>query len=96
MTDVEKYEILHKWHLCDVENVAIYAKFMQFLPQFTRFHVEKRRTGVRRTSLPNPPPSVIYVLPGVGLSTCPWPVQLAALTIYLGAYCQGAHVCFLQ
>ena len=41
MTDVEKSEILHIWHVCDVENVAIYAKFMQFLPQFTRFHVEK-------------------------------------------------------
>ena len=26
------------WHVCDVENVAIYAKFMQFC---TRFHVEK-------------------------------------------------------
>ena len=34
MTDVEKSEILHLWHVCDVENVAIYAKF-------TRFHVEK-------------------------------------------------------
>ena len=30
MTDVEKSEILHIWHVCDVENVAIYAKFMQF------------------------------------------------------------------
>ena len=34
MTDVEKSEILHIWHVCYVENVAIYAKF-------TRFHVEK-------------------------------------------------------
>ena len=25
MTDVEKSEIIHKWHVCDVENVAIYA-----------------------------------------------------------------------
>ena len=25
MTDVEKSEILHIWHVCDVENVAIYA-----------------------------------------------------------------------
>ena len=41
MTDVEKSEILHIWHVCDVEKVAIYAKFMQLLPQFTRFHVEK-------------------------------------------------------
>ena len=31
MTDVEKSEILHIWHVCDVENVAIYAKFMQFI-----------------------------------------------------------------
>ena len=31
MTDVEKSEILHIWHVCDVENAAIYAKF----------HVEK-------------------------------------------------------
>ena len=30
ITDVEKYEILQLWHMCDVENVAIYAKFMQF------------------------------------------------------------------
>ena len=30
MTDVEKSEILHIWHVCDVENVAIYAKFMRF------------------------------------------------------------------
>ena len=30
MTDVEKSEILHTWHVCDVENVAIYAKFMHF------------------------------------------------------------------
>ena len=30
MTDVEKSEILHIWHVCDVKNVAIYAKFMQF------------------------------------------------------------------
>ena len=30
MTDVEKSEILHIWHVCDVENVAIYAKFMPF------------------------------------------------------------------
>ena len=29
MTDVEKSEILHIWHVRDVENVAIYAKFMQ-------------------------------------------------------------------
>ena len=28
MTDVEKYEILYIWHVCDVENVAIYAKFI--------------------------------------------------------------------
>ena len=34
MTDVEKSDILHIWHVCDVKNVAIYAKFMQF-------HVEK-------------------------------------------------------
>ena len=27
--------------MCDVENLAIYAKFMNFLPQFTRFHVEE-------------------------------------------------------
>ena len=27
MTDVRKSEILHIWHVCDVENVAIYAKF---------------------------------------------------------------------
>ena len=50
-TDVEKSEILHTWHVCGVENVAIYAKFMQFLftlfcreiyfAQFMRFHVEK-------------------------------------------------------
>ena len=32
MTDVEKSEILHLWHVCDVENVAIYVRFMQFLP----------------------------------------------------------------
>ena len=32
MTDVEKSEILHIWHVCDVDNVAIYAKFMQNLP----------------------------------------------------------------
>ena len=30
MTDMEKSEILYIWHVCDVENVAIYAKFMQF------------------------------------------------------------------
>ena len=30
MGDVEKSEILHIWQVCDVENVAIYAKFMQF------------------------------------------------------------------
>ena len=28
MTDAEKSEILHIWHVCDVENVAIYAKFI--------------------------------------------------------------------
>ena len=31
MTDVEKSEILHIRHVFDVENVAICAKFMQFL-----------------------------------------------------------------
>ena len=36
MTDVEKSEILHKWHVCDVENVAIYAKFMQLFCQNLR------------------------------------------------------------
>ena len=30
-TDVEKSEILHIWHACEVETVAIYAKFMQFI-----------------------------------------------------------------
>ena len=30
MTYVEKSEILHIWHVFDVENVAIYAKFMLF------------------------------------------------------------------
>ena len=30
MRDVEKSEILHIWHVCDVENFAIYAIFMQF------------------------------------------------------------------
>ena len=30
MTDVEKSEILHIWHVCDVENVTIYTKFMLF------------------------------------------------------------------
>ena len=28
MTDVEKYGIFHIWHVCDVENVAKYAKFI--------------------------------------------------------------------
>ena len=28
---VEKSEILHIWHVFDVENVAIYAKFMHFI-----------------------------------------------------------------
>ena len=28
ITDVEKSEILHIWHVCDVGNVAIYAKFI--------------------------------------------------------------------
>ena len=28
MIDVEKSEILHIWHVCDVENVAIFAKFI--------------------------------------------------------------------
>ena len=28
MRDVEKSEILHIWHVCDVENVAIYAKII--------------------------------------------------------------------
>ena len=28
MTDVEKSEILHIWHVCDVENVALYATFI--------------------------------------------------------------------
>ena len=28
MTDVEKSEILHIWHVCDVENVAIHAKII--------------------------------------------------------------------
>ena len=37
MRDVEESEIFHIWHVCDVEIVANYAKFMQF---FTRF-VEK-------------------------------------------------------
>ena len=31
MTNVEKSEILHIWHVCDLETFAIY----------TRFHVEK-------------------------------------------------------
>ena len=34
MTDVEKSEIFHIWHVCDVENVTL-------LPQFMRFHWEK-------------------------------------------------------
>ena len=31
MTDVEKSEILHIWHVCDVENVAINAKLKYHL-----------------------------------------------------------------
>ena len=30
MTDVDNSDILHIWHVCDVKNVDIYAKFMQF------------------------------------------------------------------
>ena len=30
MGDMEKSEILHIWHVCDVEDVAICAKFMRF------------------------------------------------------------------
>ena len=37
MTDVEKSETLHIWHVHDVENVTIYEK----MPQYTRFHVEE-------------------------------------------------------
>ena len=37
MTDVEKSEILHTWHVCDVENVAIYAKFMHFFATIYAF-----------------------------------------------------------
>ena len=53
--------------------------------------------GNRGPSLPYPTPTVIlkfmYCL--VGISTCPWPVQLAAITIYLVARCKGALVyCF--
>ena len=37
---MEKSEILHMWRVCDVENIVIDAKFMQFMPQFMYFHVE--------------------------------------------------------
>ena len=39
MTDVEKSEIRHIWHVFDVENVAVYAKFMQFCLLFTTVYV---------------------------------------------------------
>ena len=30
MTGVEKSEILHIWHVCDVENIATSGKFMLY------------------------------------------------------------------
>ena len=37
MTDVDKSEILHIWNVCDVQNIAIYAKFMHFFCNLGRF-----------------------------------------------------------
>ena len=34
MTDVEESEILHMWHVCDVENVANYEKIYCILCRF--------------------------------------------------------------
>ena len=48
MTDVEKYEILHIWYVCDVENVVIYAKFMQFLRAFMWRKIQPKSTFVEK------------------------------------------------
>ena len=48
MTDVEKSEILHTWHLCDVENVTIYANVMQFLRAFMWRKIEPESTFVEK------------------------------------------------
>ena len=45
MTDVEKSEILHKWHVCDVENVAIYK---QNLRVFMWRKIEPKSTYVEK------------------------------------------------
>ena len=48
MADVEKSEVLHMWHVCDVENAAIYAKFMQFLRAFMWRKIEPKSTFVEK------------------------------------------------
>ena len=45
MLYVEESEILHIWHVCDVENVAISAKFMQF---FMWRKIEPKSTFVEK------------------------------------------------
>ena len=44
----EESENLRKWHVCDEENVVIYAKFMQFLRAFIWRKIEPKSTLVEK------------------------------------------------
>ena len=48
MTDVEKSKVLHIWHVCDVEIVAIYAQFLQNLRAFMWRKIEPKSTFVEK------------------------------------------------
>ena len=48
MTDVEKSQILQLWHVCDVENVAMYAKFCHNLRAFIWRKIEPKSTSVEK------------------------------------------------
>ena len=60
MTYVEKSEILHIWHVCDVENVTIYANVMQFLRAFMwRKIAQKYICGEKMTNIRSDPHKVV-------------------------------------
>ena len=68
MTDVEKYEILHIWHVCDVENVAIYANLATIYALSCgeklspKVHLWRKMTNMRSDL------AMAYTLPPPGLS----------------------------
>ena len=99
ITDVEKSEILHIWHMCDVEQFAIQAKFMQFSCAeilSLKVHLWRKNDKYQVWSAPDPLPShYVFLLIFTAQVDSEWTgATLGSRYIYLQKHISNqGHIC---